>query len=158
MILLNSLARFSRILPLSHVVTSNFDCFVLFLIGQSNFFGFGFTTLNWKWKLLPKNISRDKCSIKELPRKTSTYLVIIKSPWLAHTLLHFKTFNSDSLFPFSPLKPTLIPLIPLELFQGKQRVFVFFFCFFITRILFHVCSIFFSYFPVTVFRNRFLDI
>lgn len=157
MILLNSLARFSCILPLSHVVTSNFDCFVLFLIGQSNFFGFGFTTLNWKWKLLPKNISRDKCSIKELPRKTSTYLVIIKSPWLAHTLLHFKTFNSDSLFPFSPLKPTLIPLIPLELFQGKQRVFVFF-CFFITRILFPVCSIFFSYFPVTVFRNRFLDI
>ena len=24
------------------------DCFVSFVIGQSNNFGFGFTTLNWK--------------------------------------------------------------------------------------------------------------
>ena len=35
-----------------HVFASNSDCFVVLLtsvtIGQSNYFGFGFTTLNWK--------------------------------------------------------------------------------------------------------------
>ena len=43
---------FSRALCRLHVITSSFDWFTglcpSFLIGQSNFFGFGFTTLIWK--------------------------------------------------------------------------------------------------------------
>ena len=41
----------ARVFPLS-VITSSFDWFtvlcVFFVIGLSNYFGFGFTTLNWK--------------------------------------------------------------------------------------------------------------
>ena len=43
---------FSRALCRLRVITSSFDWFTglspNFLIGQSNYFGFGFTTLNWK--------------------------------------------------------------------------------------------------------------
>ena len=43
---------FSRALPWLHVFTSSFDWFfglsVFFVIGQSDYFGFGFTTLKWK--------------------------------------------------------------------------------------------------------------
>ena len=43
---------FSRALRQVHVITTSFDWFtvlsVSFVIGQSDYFGFGFTTLNWK--------------------------------------------------------------------------------------------------------------
>ena len=42
----------SRALHQRHVITSSFDWFtvlsVFFVIGYSNYFGFGFTTLEWK--------------------------------------------------------------------------------------------------------------
>ena len=43
---------FSRALRQLPVITSSFDWFtvlsVFFVIGQSNYFGYGFTTLKWK--------------------------------------------------------------------------------------------------------------
>ena len=48
----DALARFSRALRQPHVITSSFDWFnvlsVSYVIGQSNYFGFGFTTLKRK--------------------------------------------------------------------------------------------------------------
>ena len=47
----DALARFSRALRQPHVITSSYDWFVLsvcYVIGQSNYFGFGFTTLKRK--------------------------------------------------------------------------------------------------------------
>ena len=46
------LHEFSCALRQLHVITSSFDWFTVlsefFVIGQSNYFGFGFTTLKWK--------------------------------------------------------------------------------------------------------------
>ena len=51
---------FSRALRQPHVITSSFDWFnvlsVSYVIGQSNYFGFGFTTLKRK-PLYPRDIS-----------------------------------------------------------------------------------------------------
>ena len=48
----DALARFSRALRQPHVITSSYDWFnvlsVSYVIGQSNYFGFGFTTLKRK--------------------------------------------------------------------------------------------------------------
>ena len=48
----DALARFSRALRQPHVITSSFDWFnvlsVSYVIGQSNYFGFSFTTLKRK--------------------------------------------------------------------------------------------------------------
>ena len=55
----DALARFSRALRQPHVITSSFDWFnvlsVSYVIGQSNYFGFGFTTLKRKplYSLIP---------------------------------------------------------------------------------------------------------
>ena len=53
----DALARFSRALRQPHVITSSFDWFnvlsVSYVIGQSNYFGFGFTTLKRKPLYMP---------------------------------------------------------------------------------------------------------
>ena len=50
---------FSRVSYQSRVFASSFDWFaglsVFFVIGQSNYFGFGFTTLKWKFLLSRKH-------------------------------------------------------------------------------------------------------
>ena len=50
--IVNHAHAFSRALRQLPVITSSFDWFnglcVFFVIGKSNYFGFGFTTLNWK--------------------------------------------------------------------------------------------------------------
>jgi len=40
------LHRFSPALCQLHVITACFDCMVSFVIGQNDYFGFGFATLN----------------------------------------------------------------------------------------------------------------
>ena len=56
----DALARFSRALRQPHVITSSFDWFnvlsVSYVIGQSNYFGFGFTTLKRKPLYTPCNM------------------------------------------------------------------------------------------------------
>ena len=56
---------FSRALRQPHVITSSFDWFnvlsVSYVIGQSNYFGFGFTTL--KRKLLYEDVNTKKMEV-----------------------------------------------------------------------------------------------